>query len=125
MKKQEKFLLTGFAIFSAITSFIFVFYAVNINFDADASQWLKTFAYVAGGYGLMNIYILSWAWRSQVSWAVSANMVIAACFLGVFTMDAFRDGINGGIEIAGVMGLACVLGINWFTVKKLCQREKS
>ena len=61
MKTQEKILLYGFAIFSVITSFLFVFYAVTINFSAESSAWLKTFSYVAGGYGLFNVYILSWA----------------------------------------------------------------
>ncbi len=126
MEKQEKLLLYGFALFSAISSFIFVFYAVTVNFSGDASQWLKTFSYVAGGYGLFNIYILSWAWRSQVEWTIMANMAIAACFIGVVIMDSLRDGFSGGmITIATVVGLAFVLFINWLTVKKLCQRERS
>lgn len=124
MKTQEKLLLYGFAIFSAITSFLFVFYAVTVNFSSDASQWLKTFSYVAGGYGLFNIYILSWAWRSQVAWTIKANTVIAACFFGVFVMDTIRDGFSGGMTTVGtLLGLAAVLGINWFAVKKSCQRD--
>lgn len=124
MKTQEKLLLYGFAIFSAITSFLFVFYAVTVNFSSDASQWLKTFSYVAGGYGLFNIYILSWAWRSQVTWTIKANTVIAACFFGVFVMDTIRDGFSGGMTTVGtLLGLAAVLGINWFAVKKSCQRD--
>ena len=124
MKTQDKLLLYGFAIFSAITSFLFVFYAVTVNFSSDASQWLKTFSYVAGGYGLFNIYILSWAWRSQVTWTIKANTVIAACFFGVFVMDTIRDGFSGGMTTVGtLLGLAAVLGINWFAVKKSCQRD--
>ncbi|MCD6187698.1 MAG: hypothetical protein J7K09_05980, partial [Desulfuromusa sp.] len=114
------------AIFSAITSFLFVFYAVTVNFGSDASQWLKTFSYVAGGYGLFNIYILSWAWRSQVVWTIKANTVIAACFFGVFIMDTIREGFSGGMAAIGsVIGLAVILGINWFAVKKSCQRNSS
>ena len=123
MKTQEKLLLYGFAIFSVISSFLFVFYAVTVNFSSEASQWLKTFSYVAGGYGLFNIYILSWAWRSQVIWTIKANTVIAACFFGVFIMDTIRDGFSGGMTTIGsILGLAAVLGINWFAVKKSCQR---
>ena len=84
MRIQEKLITYGFAVFSIITSFLFVFYAVNVNFGTS-SQWLKTFAYVVGGYGLFNIYILSWAWRSRSALAIKADMVIAACFFGVFT----------------------------------------
>ena len=124
MQTQEKLLTYGFAVFSFITSFLFVFYAVNVNFSS-ASQWLKTFAYVVGGYGLFNIYILSWAWRSQAVLASKANIVIAACFWGVFTMDTIRDGIaNWTTEIGGIIGLAAILSINWLAVRKLCQRDK-
>ncbi len=124
MQAQDKLLLYGFALFSVITSFLFVFYAVTVNFDADASQWLKTFSYVAGGYGLFNIYILSWAWRTQAAWAPKVDMVIAACFFGIFLMDTFRDGFSGGMTASGsILGLALVLLINWFAIKKSCQQD--
>lgn len=122
MSNQDKILRNGFALFSAISSFMFVYYAVGVITGSNASEWLKTFAYVAGGYGLFNIYILSWAWRSQTSWAVPANLVIAACFFGVVVMDALREGLQGGQQLGGLLGLAAVLAINWFTVKKLCQK---
>ena len=123
MSKLDKALIYGFATFSVISSFLFVFYAVTINFGSDASQWLKTFSYIAGGYGLFNVYILSWAWRSQVSWTIIANTVIAACFFGVVIMDTVRDGFTGGINTVGtVLGLGAVLFINWLTVKMLCKR---
>ncbi len=124
MTKADKLLFYGFAIFSAITSFLFVFYAVTVNFSADASQWLKTFSYVAGGYGLFNIYVLSWAWRSQAELAPKIDFVIAACFFGVFVMDSVRHGFSGGLTtIGGLIGLALVLAINWLAVKKACQRH--
>jgi len=122
MNKQDKNLRIGFALFSAITSFIFVYYAVGVINGGAASDWLKTFAYVVGGYGLFNIYILSWAWRSQVNWAVPANLIIAACFLGVVVMDVLREGIQDGKQVGGLVGLAAVLAINWFSIKKLCQK---
>lgn len=124
MKTSEKLLLYGFATFSVITSFLFVFYAVSINFSSEASQWLKTFSYVAGGYGLFNIYILSWAWRSQATWAPKADMLIAACFFGIFIMDTIREGASGGTTaIGGIFGLALILLVNWFAVKKSCNRH--
>ena len=122
MTKQNKILRNGFALFSLITSFLFVFYAVNAITGGSASGWLKTFAYVAGGYGLFNVYILSWAWRSQHSWALSANTVIAACFFGVVVMDLLREGLQGGKQAIGLLVLAAVLAINWLTIKILCQK---
>ncbi len=124
MKNQDKILRTLFALFSATTSFLFVYYAVSV-ITGGAADWLMVFAYVAGGYGLMNVYILSWAWRSQAGWTVSANMAIAACFFGVVVMDLSRDGLQGGMQLVGVLGLAGVLLVNWFTVKMLCRPGKS
>ncbi len=125
MQSQDRLLTYGFALFSLITSFLFVFYAVNVNFSPDASEWLQTFAYVVGGYGLFNIYLLSWAWRSRVSWTSKANMIIGLCFFGIFTMDTFRDGIQDlTVELTSVIGLAAVLLLNWYAMKKVSTREK-
>ncbi|SEA59937.1 hypothetical protein SAMN05660420_02555 [Desulfuromusa kysingii] len=124
MKLQEKVLLYGFALFSVITSFLFVFYAVNVNFSRDASQWLRLFSYVAGGYGLFNIYILSWAWRIQSAWAPKADMVIAACFFGVVIMDTVREGFSTSMTTIGsILGLALILLANWYAVNKVCHRH--
>ncbi|NOY12280.1 MAG: hypothetical protein GXP51_00865 [Deltaproteobacteria bacterium] len=124
MTKQNNLLRTGFALFSAVTSFIFVYYAVSIVTVGNTPEGLKFFAYVAGGYGLLNIYILSWAWRSQAGWTVSANMVIAVSFFGVVIMDLLRAGLQGSMQIVGILGLALVLAVNWFTVKILCQSRR-
>ncbi len=126
MQKADKFLLYGFAVFSFITSFLCVFYAVTVHFSADASQWLKTFSYVAGGYGLFNIYVLSWAWRTRAELAPKIDLVIAACFFGVFVMDSLRGGSSSGMAtIGGLLGLAIILAINWLAVKKACQRHSA
>ncbi len=125
MSKPDQTLRIGFAIFSALTSFLFVYYAVSVIYGSEASQWLKTFAYVAGGYGLLNIYILSWAWRSRASWTMMANMAIGICMFGVVLVDTFKAGIGSGMHLVGLLGLAFVLGINWFAVKVLCQQPSS
>ena len=122
MNKQDTILRNGFTLFSVITSFIFVYYAVNVMYGGNPSGWLKTFAYVAGGYGLFNVYILSWAWRTAAGWTVSANMVIAVCFFGVVVMDALRGKLEGGQQLLGILGLAAVLAVNWLAVRKLCQK---
>lgn len=123
MQKTDKLITLGFALFSLIVSFLFVFYAVNIKFSPKASTWLGSFAYVIGGYGLFNVYILSWAWRTQAVWAPKANLVIAACLFGVVAMDTFRDGINNFTTEGGiVVGIAVILAINWFAVKKVVAR---
>ncbi len=125
MSKPDTLLRTGFALFSAITSFLLVFYAVSVFTGESTTEWLKSFAYVAGGYGLLNVYILSWAWRSRSSWAISANMVIGVCFFGVVAMDLIRSGVQDGMQLVGIAALAAVLGVNWFAIKVLCQQAKS
>jgi hypothetical protein len=118
MAQQEKILRNGFALFSLITSFLFVYYAVTIYTSGDASESLKLFAYVAGGYGLMNTYILSWAWKAQTSWTLPANLVISVCFFGVFLMDILRNNPQP-TQFGVALGLAAVLAINWYTIRKL------
>lgn len=122
MNQQDKILRYGFTLFSVLTSFLFVYYAVSIIYGSHASQSLKNFAYVAGGYGLFNVYILSWAWRSQTAKAVTANLIIAACFFGVVAMDLLRQGSVDGKQLGGLAGLLAILAINWFAIKKLCQK---
>lgn len=123
MKRQESILPKFLALFSGLTSFVFIYYSVGI-FSADSvPEWAKVFAYVCAGYGLGNIYILSWAWRSSGTWPLWANKLIALCFLGVFIMDRWKTGIEGGLEYVGVLGVAIVLWLNWFAVKKITERN--
>lgn len=120
MSHENKILRGGFALFSVLSSFAFVYYAVS-TLGSSPSQAMKTFGYVVGGYGLLNIYILSWAWRSRAAWSKSANLVIAACFMGVVVMDVLRGGILEGVNGLGIVLLAGVLAVNWFTVQLLCR----
>ena len=124
MKQSKKALPVTFALFSAISSFLLVFYAVNVAFSPGASTGVKAFAYVAGGYGLMNIYILSWAWRTHVRWAIHADLVIAACFFGVCVMDFLRSGATRGTAGAAVLlVVAITLSINWYAIKLVTKRD--
>ena len=123
MKNQDVILRTGFTLFSVISSFAFVFFAVSVITGDGATQWMNALAYVAGGYGLANIYILSWAWRNQAAWPLLANKFFALCFLGVLVVDTLSQGIENLNQILVVLGLAGVLWVNWFALKNLCQRE--
>lgn len=123
MTKSTTFFLVGLALFSALTSFMFIFYGVGIILsDGRLSQPLALFAYLTAGYGLANIYLLSFAWRSRVKWAVAANQLIALCYLAVFAFDRIQGGLDNPLEIAGIMVVALVLGLNWLAVKKLVER---
>lgn len=122
MKQHDSILLAGLVVFCVLTSFMFIYYGVNVTLSGHQPQWLKLFAYVTGGYGLGTVYILSWAWKSKVSWAPGANKLMALCYLAVFVFDTFKGGMKTGLEFVGVLGLALVLWVNWFAIKKVCQR---
>lgn len=123
MENRTVLIRNGLAIFSGLTSFLFIYYAVSILAGSEASSWLKAFAYVAGGYGLANVYILSWSWRNRADWPMWANKFFALCFFGLVIVDTLSQGIKGPLEIVGIVGLAAVLFLNFLAVKKLCQRE--
>ena len=119
MKTQNTIFTTGLAVFSGLTSFAFVYYAVGIWTAVSVPQWSRAFAYVAAGYGLGNIYILSWAWRSCGEGPARANLLIALCFFGVFLMNMWMGGVETGLEYLGALVVAAVLWLNWFAVKKI------
>jgi len=123
MKRQDSIFTKGLTVFSGLISFIFIYYAIGVLTAAEAAEWTRVFAYVAAGYGLGNIYILSWAWRSSATGPLWANKLIALCFFGVFLMDFWRRGVESGMQYAGAVGVALVLWLNWFAIKKITARE--
>lgn len=124
MNNQDTILRTGFAAFSVISSFAFVYFAVSILTGDGSTQWMRALAYVAGGYGLSNIYILSWAWRNRADWPLWANKFFALCFFGVVVVDTISQGIYNLTQFLVIAGLAGVLWINWFALKIICRREE-
>lgn len=122
MSKQNKVLIAGFALFSVITSFLFILYGMSGVTSPTATQRLQLFSYVTAGYGLMNIYILSTAWRSRLAWTEMASKLISFCFFGVLIMDLVRFGADGNRNFLVVPIVAVVLVINWFAIRKMLQR---
>lgn len=126
MNPTQKFQTYGLMLFSVLTSFLFVFYTINVYFSESAGTWLKSFAYVTGGYGLLNIYILSWAWNSRSQWAVKADILIAGCFIGVVIMNTLRSSTTDAITgSATIIAVAAVLIVNVYAVKAVCARQKT
>jgi hypothetical protein len=121
--RQNSIFVTGLAVFSGLTSFIFVYYAVGIFTADNPPEWSRVLAYVAAGYGLGNIYILSWAWRIRGTGAVWANKLIALCFFGVFLLDRWKVGVESPLEYVGILAVAGILLLNWLAVKKISERH--
>ena len=123
MQRQDTFLTTGLAVFSGLISFIFVYYAVGVFTAAAVPEWDRVFAYVAAGYGLGNIYILSWAWRSSGAGPAWANRLIALCFFGVFVIDVWKTG-GTAVRFLGLLPISGMLWLNWFAVKTIARRQR-
>jgi zinc transporter ZupT len=124
MKQQDTFFLVGLVIFCVLTSFMFIFYGVNVAFADNQPQWLKIFAYVTAGYGMANMYLLSWAWRGGATWAGDANKLMGFCYLGVFVFNTVNADVQSVLEYVGIIVVAVVLWINWFAVKKVALRKE-
>jgi hypothetical protein len=123
MKKHDTIIMFGMIAFSALTSFLFVSYGINIIMSPSPPAWAMTFAYVTTAYGLANIAILSISWSSRQPWAVVANKFIALCYLGAYIMDTVKDGLKSSLEVVGILALAMVLLTNWLAVKKVVTRN--
>jgi len=121
MVKHDKLILVGLFIFSALTSFLFVMYGMNIAMSPVQVRWMLIFSYVTMAYGLANIAILSLAWSSRERWACDVNMLIALCYGGVMLVNVVKTGL-GGRTLVIVLAVAVVLAVNWFTVKKVVTR---
>lgn len=122
MNRHESIFSAGLIVFSILTSFGIVFYAMGILTAGTVPEWDKSFAYVAAGYGLGNVYILSAAWRTGAPWTDWANKLIACCFMGVYLIDMWRTGVESGLEYLGAVCLAGVVWLNWYAVKRVCLR---
>lgn len=123
MKKHDTLIMYGLIVLSVLTSFLFIYYGMNIIMSPMPARWILTFAYVTTAYGMANIAILSIAWSSRERWACDVNMLIALCFLGVFLVNTVKSGFNSGLEVFGALALALVLLANWFAVKKVVSRS--
>ncbi len=123
MEITAKLQTWGLILFSVVTSFLLVFYTVTVYFSEETAPGLRWFAYVTGGYGLMHIYVLSWAWHSRSNWAAKFDTLIAGCFLGVIAINILRspafDLLTGS---ATIVVAATVLYLNILAVKRTCTR---
>ncbi len=122
MTRQQAILAGGFALFSLVTSFFFVFQAVTA-FVAGHGIMGDPYAYAAGGYGLVNIYSLSAAWRTRAPWTEAASAVISFTFFGIFLVDRLRHGFTGQLG-AGVLALIVIILLgNYLAIRNLVRRQ--
>ena len=123
MKTHDIIFLVGLIVLSALTSFVFISYGMNIILSDNASQGTVVFAYVTTAYGLANIAILSIAWSSREAWSNGAIKFVAMCFLGAFIMDTINAGMKSAIGVVGILVLVLILVANCYAVKKVIERD--
>lgn len=124
MQRSDSMLPKGLAVFSVLASFAFVYYGVSVLTADPPTRWSQVFAYISAGYGLGNVYILSWAWRAGGTWPGWASKLISICFFAAFVLDVLKQEVAGNLEYVGVLGVAGVLWLNWFAVRKISQRQE-
>lgn len=124
MKQQDIFFMIGLITLSALSSFTFIFYGMNIILSDNSANGLMMFAYVTTAYGLANISILSIAWSSREPWAKGASKFISLCFLGVFVMDTINKGMKSGLGAIGIVVLFLILCANWLAISKVVDRDE-
>lgn len=124
MKPHDILIMYGLIALSALSSFLFISYGMNIILSDTALHQVMVFAYVATAYGLANIAILSIAWSSCEAWSCTANKFIGFCFISVFVMDAVNAGIKSALQVVTILVLALVLSANWLAVKKVVSRGR-
>lgn len=122
MSRQETILRGGFTLLSIVTSFFFVAFGIGALHASRGATWLPIFGYVTAGYGLIYIYLLSWAWRSRADWTPMACKLIALCFLGVFSVQIYQSGNFSGSNLVSILLLAATLWVNWLTIRKQVDR---
>lgn len=124
MQRSDSILPKGLAVFSVLASFAFVYYGLSVLIVDPPTRWERVFAYVSAGYGLGNIYILSWARRGGGTWPSWASKLISICFFAAFALDLWKQEVAGNLEYVGILGIAGVLWLNWFAVREVSRRER-
>jgi hypothetical protein len=123
MNNRDYVIMISLIALTVLSSFFLTYYGVNIVMSGTAPGSTLTFSYVTIAYGLGSLAILSLAWSSRETWSVTVIKLFALCYLGVVVMDAFRHGLQDGLEIIRILALAVVLCANWLAVKKVVERD--
>jgi len=96
MNKSETLFIFGLALFSALTSFMFVYYGIGVISGAGLSQHQAIFAYVTAGYGLLGYWVVEDS--EDPSPEVNAALRTARTMVDLFAeyRDAFPDRFETG-----------------------------
>ena len=114
---MSKPVLILWSILSFIVSGIFVFYGLMILQLEQLPTLSFIAAIIAFSYGLVTIFLLSQAWvkaNNKLTRITTYIVVIMFIVQIILNLDV---GIISGLEWAGLLIMALMLGINWLSVK--------
>ena len=106
---------------SFLASFMFILYGARVAFSEAVPAWIRVFAIVTAGYGVVSIVILMWAWRRGGNKPIKAINYMVIGFLALFVISSMDVGMISGLEIIGIIGVSLALWINWYSVKRVAR----
>ena len=123
MTKKEWVISVILTLFSVTSSIVFIVYGIGIALGEGVPIWITGFAIITGLYGIGSILSILWAW---VYGGVKTTQIVkrlAITFLALFILGSMDVGIISGLEVVGILGVAAVLWLNWFSVRYIANRR--
>lgn len=117
MSKKESIVAIVFSGLTTAFSVVFLVYGVVIASAENVSFWIQLFAILTVAYGVGATVIIAWAWLGGGVKAMKSIKVSAAMFLSVYVLGSMDVGMISGLEVLGILGVASVLWLNWFSVR--------
>ncbi len=117
MKTNNKAVGIVLSILSVAVSAVFVIYGLRVSFTGETPVWVLLFSLACFAYGVLSALLLVFAWfRSGVK-AQTGMKYLALIFLVAFVLASLDVGIISGQEVLGIVVVAIMLWLNWFSVK--------
>ena len=110
-------------LFSVASSIVFIVYGIGIVLGEGVPIWIRGFAIITGLYGFGSVLTILWAW---VYGGVKTSQIVkclAITYLTLFILGSMDVGIISGLEVVGILGVAAVLWLNWFSVRYIANRR--
>jgi hypothetical protein len=117
MSKKESVVAIVLSVLTIASSVLFLVYGIVIASAEDVSFWIRLFAIPTVAYGVGATAIIAWAWLGGGVIAMQSIKVSAAMFLSVYVLGSMDVGMVSGLEVLGILGVASVLWLNWFSVR--------
>ena len=110
------------SIVSVSASAIFIFAGIMMV-QNDPPAWILVFGLGTIVYGLLNVVLLALAWLRGGKAVQKVTLCIATAFLIAFIMASLDVGMISGLEWLGIIIVAVMVWVNYFTIRRLVLRK--